>query len=349
MTISSLSHLRAFLLSYFLVALNTQTIFVRSLSNEFPQLENTIENLRLSSLAYKISSCDDVEKIPVDITCHSYEAKQDGTQVAVLSSEDREYVAVSFAGTDNFEDVVADGKVKMEPFGPSELPINPEVYVHEGFNRQTFGEGLFDRIYETVNKVLELNPHYKIITTGHSLGAANSILAAVALALNLPEAHIENINFASPRIGDGEFRNWANREFENLSIWRFVYNNDLVARVPFFKNSIGSNSSPHWHHSGHTIQLGLSHADAFYCHEGDAELGYAGVSVSWQAIPFRHPKRSARDHDLHNYIHYIKDLSSSDPDVFYVDSFVTSAAAANDLMDNIDDAAGITVPTTRLQ
>ena len=65
--------------------------------------------------------------------------------------------------------------------------------------------------------VIAKKPETRIVVTGHSLDAANSILCAPALATHLPERSIESISYASPLTGN---INWINdvNSLQNLSL-----------------------------------------------------------------------------------------------------------------------------------
>eukprot|EP00591_Stephanopyxis_turris_P010258 CAMPEP_0195517324 /NCGR_PEP_ID=MMETSP0794_2-20130614/10365_1 /TAXON_ID=515487 /ORGANISM="Stephanopyxis turris, Strain CCMP 815" /LENGTH=346 /DNA_ID=CAMNT_0040646107 /DNA_START=81 /DNA_END=1121 /DNA_ORIENTATION=- len=301
--------------SLLLLAFSLLFSVATSLSTDIPPLGRTVESLTLSNAIYSIHRCEDVKNnpdIPSHISCHTYETKHDGTQVAVLSSDFHKYVAVVFAGTDNVHDIITDVEISMKPFGPIDSPINPDARVHEGFNSAVFGEGLFDRIFTITSDILQEHPDYKLITTGHSLGAANSLLIAVALSEKLGEdVPIENISFACPRTGDETFRNYAN-QMKNVGIWRVVFKDDIVPRIPL----------PH-RHPGHTIQLDRRGAKVYYLHYGDEDNGYAGVPESWETRSFLDVPMASLHHVIRNYIKYITKKSSPNPLKYYADEFVS--------------------------
>jgi predicted lipase len=62
------------------------------------------------------------------------------------------------------------------------------------------------------NLVKEVGPNYKVLNTGHSLGAALSAISSVELArAGIPGDNIELVNFGQPRVGNAAFSTFANK------------------------------------------------------------------------------------------------------------------------------------------
>jgi len=291
----------------------------------FPSVQDTLEVAFLSGLVYSMKQFNDTScpgtlpsDFPSHVNCVFYTHRHsDGTEVAILTSDEKEYVAVAYAGTNDGQDVLQDLNLIPVQFGPKGNPIadDKKVKVHSGFNQQVFDDGLYDRLFAVVSDVIANHPNYRIFFTGHSLGAANSILASVAFARALPHKQVETINFGSPRTGSDEFRQYAN-SFSNLKIWRVVHRRDLVPRLPISRDSLWD----YWKHTGHTVQLNDKGAAAYYLHHGDAKLNYVGVPHDWN-YPFL--IIGLHDHDMKNYIIYLTNKSAKNPSTFFVNSFVS--------------------------
>ena len=104
----------------------------------------------------------------------------------------------------------------------------------------------------------------QLLTTGHSLGAADSILLGAALHLAYPNELVRSINFGGPKIGNIAWSFWMNslqpdkKERASVSssssssgsyeIFRFVNKIDLVPRLP---------ELPPLTHAGHTLQMSV--------------------------------------------------------------------------------------------
>jgi Lipase (class 3) len=290
-------------------------------------------------------SKDDDDDDDDDWHCHWYrhERAKQGTQVMIVSSIAKNYVAVIFAGTDDVRTSLTDADILTQPFGdvsccdsnrtatngttpvtgtggalmaanatatksktnwtlPSNDPdddvgansLKNLVKIHAGFDNAVFCQDdlfaqllqVFDSVYQ--EKLLEqqhsrqwrwwrrhdgrsvLQPPLRLFATGHSLGAAASVLTAVALtdhyhtttnkssssSLDDSSSSAKNanffmhvINFGCPQIGNTAWRDYVNDYShilkQHLSIWRIVLGWDLVPRLPQLS----------FYHVGHTVQL----------------------------------------------------------------------------------------------
>ena len=91
--------------------------------------------------------------------------------------------------------------------------------------------------------MLKRYPETKLYVTGHSLGAALSVLFGIRLALKLPN-QVQVINFGCPKVGNAAFAKLVNTK-DNLCVQRVAHKCDIITRVP----NLGYN------HVGHTIQI----------------------------------------------------------------------------------------------
>uniref|UniRef100_A0A7S4NH21 Fungal lipase-type domain-containing protein n=1 Tax=Odontella aurita TaxID=265563 RepID=A0A7S4NH21_9STRA len=251
---------------------------------KFPPYADTKELALLSHAMYRyrvLHSCTDVTPTPIlppRVQCHMYERDKQDTQVMVLSHPEKEYVAIVYAGTDDFRNALTDLDILTKPFGPQSsngtyelMPADyPLARVHAGFDNAVFHDGLFDRVLSQVNSVLKDHPKYRVLSTGHSLGAADSVLTSVALNHFIPDKPILNINFGCPRTGNKVWREYVD-SLPDVAVWRFVNGIDIVPRLPTLL----------FYHLGHTVQMAKLGANAYYLHSGDEALGLAGVPTGW--------------------------------------------------------------------
>lgn len=142
-----------------------------------------------------------------------------GTQAYVMIGTDK--TVVTFRGTepDKVQDWVTDirrSKVK-HPFGK----------VHSGFDAALMN------VWDAITERLESNTA-PLYITGHSLGGALATLAVAELIVYADKLDLLKglYTFGQPRVGDRKFAQTFNRHFN--STYRFVHNNDVVARVPWF-------------------------------------------------------------------------------------------------------------------
>jgi hypothetical protein len=278
--------------SLFLQAASSQSALRDDIeSNEadkFPAIQEGVDMVRLSHLAYHFNHED-------DSYCDTYSSKDGyncewyyhntclGTKVLLMTNSRKRRIVVAFAGTDDLRTSLEDVNIAKKPFGNNSTRLaDMEILVHAGFDSAVFSHGLWEEIFDRVQSLSRRHPFYKIYTTGHSLGAANSILTATALATE--GYHVTCINFGCPQTGNKKWREYFNATSPlegKLSIWRIVLGWDLIARLPDF-----------FYHVGHTIQLWSEHpkmfdryspnvVEAYYQHYGNEEKGYASDPPGW--------------------------------------------------------------------
>ena len=262
---------------------------------------------------------------PGDAKCHWYRHdKVLGTQVMIVTSQHRDYVSIVFAGTDDLKTSLLDVDVRKTDFGTSDLketnrflhqvdsPWNhhdkkknsskdsnvtnipvalhgcPDCKVHSGFNNAVFANNIFDDVY---SRVEQLRPHYsRLFTTGHSLGAANAIFTALALAIQFEEKHIvppiledsegvskaimmrsqrkkkkkkkkeeafpiiTSINFGCPQLGNVAFRDFVNARY--LTHSNKTHHNPSLAIWRFVMGwDLVPRLPDFFEHIGHTVEM----------------------------------------------------------------------------------------------
>jgi len=319
---------------------NDQSTNGISSSSAIPSIRDAVELGHLSAMVYGFRHFENCTSFPIlyeeyilnhpemfihsnsTFTCHMYERDKQDTQVLILSKDAQDghqgYIAVVYAGTDDFRNMMTDTDILTKVFGPTgengTHPLAPsdDILVHAGFNNAVFRNGLFDRIKDMVNGIKGDFPDYRLMTTGHSLGAADSVLTAVALKLQdtWSDELVLSLNFGCPKTGNRAWGDFVN-SMDGLGIWRVVNGIDLVPRLPpRFK----------LHHVGHTLQLNGDGAHAFWLHDGDKELGYRGVPFGWNALPYALAPVAAVEHLIGKYIKYL-DTKSAQDRTYYVDSF----------------------------
>jgi hypothetical protein len=345
-----------------------------TVSSEIPSVQKTNELAHLSSLVYYLKRLNSHNCTPFDDTlewyseafsfdtdgasyhCHLYEVDKEDTQVLVVSrtidsggssamgnnnnNEDHDddvgnYVAVVYAGTDDFRTALKDVHTAKGPYGPAvngTYPFSPSdsVRVHKGFNNAVFDDGLMDRVLETVQGVMMggqmegdgFVARREILTAGHSLGGAGSVLCAVALSSYFEEDMVTSVSFGCPKIGNKGWKDFVD-SIPNVAVWRLVNLLDLVPRLPAIN----------YRHVGHTVQLGRKDTRAYWLHEGDTSLGYLGVPHGWKSIAYALTPVATYEHFIGRYIIYLKQKSIPNKDRYYIDKF----ESVNDLMAEADD------------
>jgi hypothetical protein len=354
------------------------------ISSKFPSLDDTLEMASLSLLVYAFRNEPDDDHVcqlinthnytygegyvpdtlalAEDIQCHWYQHDREvqGTQVLIVSSVQRNYIAVVFAGTDDLRSSLTDANIMMKPFGDGAnftVP-DPRVKIHAGFDNAVFNDNLFQNILERINHLRIDHLSARLFTTGHSLGASDSFLTAVGLTLYYQQQADENddsvnkhhvpivtsLNFGCPRIGNSYWRDFVHFNpalNRHMGIWRFVLGWDLVPRLPEFMD-----------HAGHTVQLYRnsvsgeaeqnSTADAYYQHHGDVDLGLAGVPFGWASKPFIWVPGSLWSHHITRYwdlLHEWKNSSLEHQETWLQDFVRVDPDSPDDdgILPNVDD------------
>ncbi|CAI4034505.1 hypothetical protein SMKI_10G2980 [Saccharomyces mikatae IFO 1815] len=123
--------------------------------------------------------------------------------------------------------------------------------MHRGFLR--FTETLGMDVFKKMESILESYPDYRIVVTGHSLGAALASLAGIELRIRGFDPLV--LTFATPKIFNSEMRQWVDELFETDMIekesiarkeiqfrkgyFRVVHTGDYIPMVPPFYHPAG--------------------------------------------------------------------------------------------------------------
>lgn len=181
-------------------------------------LENAYWLSRASQLAYENES-----KISQGIQAWGfndfkyYEHKKLDTQAFIAGNQ--EMLMLAFRGTASLKDWMTDINI--------DLINGPGGKVHEGFSMA------ISSVWRDILSFIRNERKGRALwITGHSLGAALATLAVAKLRLEKDEPVNGLYTFGQPRTGDREFQKNFDADFVSQT-FRFVNNNDIVARIPF--------------------------------------------------------------------------------------------------------------------
>ncbi|MEK9695795.1 MAG: lipase family protein [Candidatus Poseidoniales archaeon] len=197
-------------------------------------------------------------------TSHKF-IEDDEAQCHIVWNKDE--MVLCFRGTEptSFNDIKADLNA-----WPDRAQIGGRV--HNGFQEEV------NKVWDEIEAVMmESHVQSKLFICGHSLGGAMATIAASRL-----DGHVDGLyTFGSPRVGT---RGMVKRI--SCSHWRFVNNNDIVTRVPFWIMG--------YKHHGELVYIN--------------HYGNIRKMTSWQRIKdkFRGYKSGlldgAKDHSMPNYV-----------------------------------------------
>lgn len=157
-------------------------------------------------------------------------------QVGITVSESNKRITVVFRGSESKYDWYYD-------LALLKTKLHDNVYVHGGFHSQLHGDKMYSKLCAEVFELASANRDYEIYITGHSLGAALATLFGYELAREdyLKESKVTVVSFASPRVGNWDFRESFDAQ-ENLTHYRITNDRDVVTAVPMiFFHHVGIN------------------------------------------------------------------------------------------------------------
>lgn len=176
---------------------------------------NLLNMLELSSCAYK-------DNMPF-CRMSSYEIIEDKfTDTECFIKKNDSEVLIIFRGTDSKINW-ANNFCFCKKIIPYDIQ-NSKIKVHSGF--LTGYKSIRDKLHKKIPEAA-----CKIKITGHSLGAALSVLCAIDIQYNFKNADIEVYLFGCPRVGNAAFvKSYNKRVFKTL---RVTNGNDIVTKLPF--------------------------------------------------------------------------------------------------------------------
>ncbi len=148
-----------------------------------------------------------------------------GTQVGITISHKQQRICVIFRGSNQLIDWIND-------FLICKIRLENNIYVHYGFYKSLYACNLFDDLVNNLKTLIKEYPEYEIFVTGHSLGGGLATLFSYLIS-DIIHKNITLISFASPRVGNKEWKN----DFEskkNLRHYRCINRKDIITAVPYF-------------------------------------------------------------------------------------------------------------------
>ena len=94
--------------------------------------------------------------------------------------------------------------------------------IAKGFSNNSFAQSLI--------ALSDAHPTYRLVLTGHSLGAAAAVLMAYDITSRSPDKNISVFGYGQPRIGNYEFSTGVSAKVHDLT--RVVHGGDIVAHLP---------------------------------------------------------------------------------------------------------------------
>jgi len=167
--------------------------------------------------------CSEPSVIDFEPIAFPYDRKIDGYGYIGIHHTNQTIV-VAFRGSHDIRNYIID----LESIVLTPYKNMTGIEVGDGFYKEW--NDLLPQVVPVVQDLVNENPTYDVWVTGHSLGAAVSILCAVELA----EQKIANIsvyNYGLPRVGNQAFSEYYNSLVPQT--YRVVNGHDIVPHIPF--------------------------------------------------------------------------------------------------------------------
>ncbi|KAG0164280.1 hypothetical protein DFQ28_010953 [Apophysomyces sp. BC1034] len=144
----------------------------------------------------------------------------------IIRSDKKKQIDLSFRGTSSLRNFAADLQFLYADYSPVK-----GAKVHTGFYKAY--KEVAEHVVTTMRKQLESYPKYKVVISGHSLGGAIGILAALDLYQRDARFSKDNLSvftYGGPRVGNPEFAYYFAGTGINLT--RTVNEHDVVPHLP---------------------------------------------------------------------------------------------------------------------
>jgi predicted lipase len=106
-------------------------------------------------------------------------------------------------------------------------PLIPGAFVHSGFYNSWIS--VRDQVVAGIKQVYDVITPSQYYFTGHSLGAAISVLAAFEIG-SIVDVPVICYNYGDPRVGDQTFAKYFNQHIDTT--WRITNQRDIVPHLP---------------------------------------------------------------------------------------------------------------------
>jgi hypothetical protein len=242
----------------------------------------------------------------------------DGLEALIVKStsgwDERDRTIIVFRGSEETTDWISNisfGRQQARfPNAPSTVEVHGgwQDMLFETQNVRVVNEALETSVVPNTNAISLLEQEAlrsmgntnELYFTGDSLGCALTQIMTAYLADKYPNIKVTNIGFGCPKVGNMAFKNWSEQK-SNLAIWRYVYNDDAVPRLPprtLLFQPLG------FEHAGHTIQINPgNNCIIYYRHVGNGGA-YSGVPSDWERF---WPPHSIDDHKIANNVKHFDD------------------------------------------
>jgi len=208
--------------------------------------------------------CHACKKFP-DVQAISFSAKGFSDQNGFVSYDPHDgagSINVVFTGTDPLKIKEWIDDIDTISVG---YPRCSGCEVHQGFYDNF--KAVSTKYMELLDRFASNYSHAPIYVSGHSLGAAVSVHAALEIVRGQYGTRLRSLyNFGSPRVGNAAFASWAQGALKGVSHFRVSHHKDPVPHLPM-EDMIFS----HFHHVSTEVFYPGSSSGSFKICDGSGE------------------------------------------------------------------------------
>ncbi|CAO3668253.1 unnamed protein product [Rhizopus stolonifer] len=178
----------------------------------------------------------------------------------VLRSDAQKTIYLVFRGTNSFRSAITDLVFTFTDYTPV-----TGAKVHAGFYSSY--KQVVNDYFPIIQAQLTAYPTYNVIVTGHSLGAAQALLAGMDLYQRESRLSADNLfiyTVGSPRVGNPTFAYYV--DSTGISVYRTVHKRDIVPHVPTEAMGFLHPGVEYWIKSDpSTVQICTANIETSYC------------------------------------------------------------------------------------
>ncbi|KAI0490866.1 lipase [Xylaria cf. heliscus] len=231
------------------------------------------------------NACPDVTAAGAKITA-TYSGSKTDIQGFVSTDAKNQVIVASIRGSHSLRNWITDLTFLQE-----DCSLVAGCQVHSGF--ATAWDEISDTVLSAVKAAKAANPGYKIVFTGHSLGAAVSSLgAAYARQQGLA---IDIINYGSPRVGNGAFAQFVSDQ-PGVE-YRITHLDDPVPRLPPIIFNYAHTTPEYWLSDGNSFTTNYGVSDVKVC------TGIRSLSCNAQTLGL----------NIISHLYYLSPISGCSP------------------------------------
>jgi len=168
---------------------------------------NDINNIKLCiyRLFKDTNISDDIFNIyTMEKIVHFFENDR-GLGSMICLNEYKKRITLVFKGTDDMIDMFYNIQRMKD-----NICQDDTSQIHSGFIRILFGNDIYEKIANSLFKLMETYKSYDVFITGHSLGGALSIIFSYLIFIKSTRL-LNIITFGGPRVGDYNFQQNYNK------------------------------------------------------------------------------------------------------------------------------------------